>query len=451
MSAPFTELPNPISEYSLMCRGCLADSGEMKNIVEWGLVDEFYKCTDIEVSNLDGLSQLLCVSCEETLTSCMRFRERCQRTDIALKNKLQNEEESAKEAVQQEKEMENTAVCVQHDKKLVFMITAPDMDAKIYLNCPYDCREKFQKKKDLFYHLLKTHQVDKKCYIDLQYYCSHPNCHYHVSKEKKYFTGRKYLNQHYNKVHKSKDIKCEKCNSSFINTANFYKHLETCNVVYSCQICNKYYKVHEQLIVHLMRRHPDVHKQYKESRALKRKLDSNFENKKKQKTEAEKLNEYLCDSPKRSSATQTSKLEDNLKNDVCFWKNDNYETKTDEISTQTVFEDLLSLKSVTSEDDSIFFSETVSLSDIQTQTLPIDFGRSNKETLTEIKYPDFTIKETQTCCCLDSPKLLNMGDGVSKSTETQTADKMIVKSDVLLSCSTETQTYFDGDFDKNSL
>ncbi|XP_053622818.1 uncharacterized protein LOC128682230 [Plodia interpunctella] len=449
MSAPYTELAKPVSEFSLMCRGCLADSGEMKNIIEWGFVEEFCKYTDVEVSNLDGLSQLLCNTCEETLASCKRFREQCQRSNVLLKNKLQSEEASQEPVQHGNVTKVNTAVCVKYNKKLVFMITAPNIEAKVYLDCPY-CREKFQKKKDLFYHLLKTHHVDKKMFIDLQYYCSYPNCHYHVSNETKYFTERKYLNQHYNKVHRSKDIKCEKCNQSFINTAKFYKHLNTCNIVYSCQICDKYYKAHEQLIVHLMRRHPDVHKQYKESRALKRKINSNFENKK-QKTDDQKLNELFCDSPKRTSATQTSTLEDSLKNDVIFWKNDNYDTKKDEISTQTVFEDLLSLKSVTSEDDSIFFSETVSLSDIHTQTLPVDFGRSHKETITDSSYLDLTIKETQTCCCLDSPKLFKLCDAMSKSTETQTAERLMVKSDVLLSCSTETQTYFDGDFDKNSL
>uniref|UniRef100_A0A2A4IUZ5 Uncharacterized protein n=1 Tax=Heliothis virescens TaxID=7102 RepID=A0A2A4IUZ5_HELVI len=165
----------------------------------------------------------------------------------------------------------------------------------------------------------------------------------------------------------------------------------------------------------------------------------------------------FCDSPKKSSATQ---IPEDIKNDVTLPAWQSNETKTDEISTQVAFEDLLSLKSQNSEDE-IFFSEGVSLSDIQTQTFPLEFGlsRSNKETQScknsETQSPDLSIKETQTCCChYDSPKPnFKLFDSLSSSpasvnhtsTETQTGDlKMTLKSDVLLNfISTETQTCSD--------
>lgn len=49
MTAPFTELEKPLNEYSLLCRGCLASSGEMKNMMEWGLLEDFHKITEISV------------------------------------------------------------------------------------------------------------------------------------------------------------------------------------------------------------------------------------------------------------------------------------------------------------------------------------------------------------------------------------------------------------------
>lgn len=49
MSAPFKELATPLNEYNMVCRGCLAASGEMKNMFEWGLHKEFAKYTDVQV------------------------------------------------------------------------------------------------------------------------------------------------------------------------------------------------------------------------------------------------------------------------------------------------------------------------------------------------------------------------------------------------------------------
>lgn len=37
------------AEEPLVCRGCLANAGEMKNMYDWGLNEEFFKITDIKV------------------------------------------------------------------------------------------------------------------------------------------------------------------------------------------------------------------------------------------------------------------------------------------------------------------------------------------------------------------------------------------------------------------
>lgn len=266
--------------------------------------------------------------------------------------------------------------------------------------------------------MTKCHGIGKKTDIELQYYCNMPECSYFLNSGKdKYFKERKLLNQHFNKVHLDKIYCCLQCSLTFSTPTSLERHSKSCNVSFLCQVCNKSYDTNEKLLVHLLRKHPDLHKQYKEEKKILKRKPATVINTdlKRPKSDQERLNEFFCDSPKRSSATQTLNLEDNIKNDVTLplWhttstKNYNFETKTDEISTQTVFEDLLSLKSQSSEDDSIFFSESVSLSDIQTQTFPLEFGlsRSNKETITcETQSPDLSIKETQTCFCLYDPKI----------------------------------------------
>lgn len=337
---------------------------------------------------------------------------------------------------------ENTVNYIQLNDKLVIQITAPDMVSKIYISC-LQCEQKFIKKKDLSLHITKCHGIGKRRDIELQYYCNMPECSYFLNSGKdKYFKERKFLNQHFNKVHSDKIYHCQQCNLTFSTQSSRERHIKTCNVSFLCQVCNISYDSNEKLLVHLLRKHPDLHKQYKEEKKiLKRKPATSINSDlKRPKSDQERLNEFFCDSPKRSSATQTLNLEDNIKNDVTLplWP-----TKTDEISTQTVFEDLLSLKSQSSEDDSIFFSESVSLSDIQTQTFPLEFGlsRSNKETITcETQSPDLSIKETQTCFCLyDSPKIADFSTASIPVTSSLSLTSTIqaselrsnIKSDVL--------------------
>lgn len=38
-----------LNEYFKMCRGCLAQSGEMKNMYEWGLAEDFANFAYVQV------------------------------------------------------------------------------------------------------------------------------------------------------------------------------------------------------------------------------------------------------------------------------------------------------------------------------------------------------------------------------------------------------------------
>ncbi|XP_037293007.1 uncharacterized protein LOC115450085 [Manduca sexta] len=450
MSTSSEKIQSPMSEFALVCRGCLTYANPMKNMYEWGLAEDFFRLTDVEGGRDEGISELLCAACEETLRVCKSFRLQCLESDMLLRNTAKKKTPDPGPDIPLEVNISH----ILDDDKLTIYISLPDSQDKIQLPCPYDCKGEYQKKYDLKQHLIKLHQKPKDYCVETRFYCTAMDCSYNAGSERqKWFSERKFLNQHYKKVHRRKLFQCRYCSEGFSAQPDYRRHMTICNLKYPCEICNTEYKNREKYLVHLLRKHPDLHKKYK---AEKRK--SKLVNDSKKAKNDEKFD--FCDSPKRTFATQTLSPEDTIKNDVALpsWQSlpgkSEDEIKRDEISTQTVFEDLLSLKSQTSEDE-IYFSETVSLSDIQTQTFPVEFGlsRSNKETLTnETQSPDLSIKETQTCLCLyDSPKFnYKLFDSISSSpsslnltsTETQTSEfKSTVKSDVLLSFnSAETQT-----------
>lgn len=296
------------------------------------------------------------------------------------------------------------------------MITAPNTEEKLVYPCPYSCNETFLKQSLLSIHLLKAHSKNNDFTVEIQFHCSHTDCLYHID-NKKHFAKRKQLNQHFNKVHKDK-IVCGRCNLKFSNDVVYKNHLNSCNFLHWCQVCDKKYMTDERLMVHLMRNHPELHRQYKKEKAEKRKSDAHSLRKKARK--ADDSDDLM---PKRSSATQTLQ---NVKNNVLLsWQPDS-ETKTDEISTQTVFEELLKTQS---EDELIYGSLTLS-----------EFGLSR---VNRNESPDLSTKKTQTCDCLYDP-LSRVQERISNeciSTETQT----LHLDDFSNFNSAETQTSFEED------
>ncbi|XP_046976118.1 uncharacterized protein LOC124542216 [Vanessa cardui] len=433
-------------DLTLVCRGCLETTREMKNMIEFGLAEDFQKLTNIKINKTDGLSKLICTECENVILRCRIFQEQCSQSDFILNVVSKKQSlDSANDTKSFDDASQNTITYLMHDKKLVIKVMAPDPDVKITYQCPQSCSERFKKKTDLLQHLVRRHELSDFA-IDVEYYCSFTNCQYHVDATSgKHFTGRKYLNQHTSKVHGEK-VTCKSCSLNFSCGNEFDRHLKTCSVTHKCKVCEREFKTNERLLVHLLRKHPTLHRKYKmERKNCKRK----FQDVDCKVKEQENVLEYVCDSPTRSFATQTLQLDENIRNDVTLpsWQQEG--RGRDEISTQTVFEDLLSLKSQTSEDESIFYSETVSLSDIQTQTLPLEFGlsRSNKQTITsETQSPDLSIKETQTCFCLYDSLKSNfkcgdlMATGSFCTTETQT---LALETDLLSFSSAETQTCFE--------
>lgn len=44
-----TELNELNMDPTQVCRGCLTSSGEMKNMIEYGLLEDFYKFSEVKV------------------------------------------------------------------------------------------------------------------------------------------------------------------------------------------------------------------------------------------------------------------------------------------------------------------------------------------------------------------------------------------------------------------
>lgn len=247
---------------TLVCRGCLAEWGEMKNMHEWGLDADFFRYTNIPWVSLQGLPVLLCSECEEDLNKTKSFVDRCQESDKIAKRKL-NIEKKEKPKVSQCHVSSNL-----EEDKLIFSITSPDPDDKIMLPCPFlTCTSRFPKKWLLNQHLTKNHKIAANFKIEQHYYCTIVGCAYsYNSVPNKYFSDRKFLNQHFNKLHKDKNYSCAKCKKMFALKSDLYRHLRTCNLIYTCTMCKKEYTSNESYLVHLKRRHPHIHTKYKQEK-----------------------------------------------------------------------------------------------------------------------------------------------------------------------------------------
>lgn len=500
------------------------------------------------------------------------------------------------------------------EHKVIMIVTAPHPNEIIRLKCPIDnCTAVFNKNSHLLIHLKKSHGYSEDLELEQQYYCTEENCIYNQkSRPKKFFAGRKFLNQHMVKKHKNKAHVCDECHFKFPTMSAFYRHQKTCNLLYLCVLCRATFNNNETYLVHLARKHPSVHAIYKqEKRAQKRsssvnnntdvsppktfklvpktyletgiipgdqseetflrpdvsialthsEINEETSEQAEKETENTEVNneageeetaaeversppwfdnndvfettvtstevrsdeeinnadkeinnetindeaavlvgtgdnecydaiigddehiieEEVIDEESKASLDVidlTETIEDTkeilgsefgicpfgqkktsatqfpeITNDVSLnpWDNKNdFEIQTDDMSTQTVFGDLLR-----SQQDDIFFSESVSLSDIQTQTMPLEFGLTQNHKGTQSQSPDLSYKETQTSFDLYDNRKRNFrifdsrssspGAGFISNAQTQTSDlRSPIRSDVLLSFSSaETQTYYD--------
>lgn len=122
------------------------------------------------------------------------------------------------------------------------------------------CASTFQSISNLQLHLEKHHRVDVHKLVDndatVQYYCPVVKCKYNAYEEngKNHFRSRKYLRQHFLKVHATKDVKCTKCDKQFANETLKMQHERVCGLLFKCRDCEWTYSSRESLLTHCRRK-----------------------------------------------------------------------------------------------------------------------------------------------------------------------------------------------------
>lgn len=114
----------------------------------------------------------------------------------------------------------------------------------------------------LYLHMLKHHNVDTResnSKTKIRFFCPEKHCKYseNVQPNARSFTSKKYLKQHYMKVHAKKNIPCSRCDKIFSNQAFKTAHESSCGQNFVCTECNWTYKSKEALMTHCRRKnHP---------------------------------------------------------------------------------------------------------------------------------------------------------------------------------------------------
>lgn len=122
------------------------------------------------------------------------------------------------------------------------------------------CLSTFTSLSNLNMHLEKHHRIQVKKLIDkqceVQYFCQVQKCKYNVTQNcgLQFFKSRKYLRQHFLKVHAAKNEKCSKCCKSFASVALKNLHEKSCGMSFKCVDCDWKYTTRECLLTHCRRK-----------------------------------------------------------------------------------------------------------------------------------------------------------------------------------------------------
>lgn len=109
--------------------------------------------------------------------------------------------------------------------------------------------------------MLKHHNIDTRESNSktIRYFCPEENCKYNenVQPNAKSFSSKKYLKQHYMKVHAKKTLPCSRCDKIFSSQSFKSAHESSCGQQFVCSECNWPYKSKEALMTHCRRKnHP---------------------------------------------------------------------------------------------------------------------------------------------------------------------------------------------------
>lgn len=122
------------------------------------------------------------------------------------------------------------------------------------------CSSTFTSGSNLNMHLEKHHGVEVLKFVDkqseVQYFCPVQKCKYNVlqNQSHQFFKSKKYLRQHFLKVHAAKKEKCSKCDKTFANVSLLAQHERSCGILFKCIDCDWEYKTRECLLTHCRRK-----------------------------------------------------------------------------------------------------------------------------------------------------------------------------------------------------
>lgn len=148
-----------------------------------------------------------------------------------------------------------------------------------------DCTSSFNKISNLQLHLVKHHKVGslvpKSKGVVFRFFCPKKDCVYNIDRaNNKSFSQKRLLKQHYMKMHASKDYVCNKCGLQNSLASAHARHSKSCGMKFSCGACGWEYNSNESLLVHLMRKHPQIHQAYLKNKAECKKKSSEVSKKK---------------------------------------------------------------------------------------------------------------------------------------------------------------------------
>lgn len=152
--------------------------------------------------------------------------------------------------------------CSMEVNEILKMIPSESLLAKdTSLECSvFGCDSIFKSSSNLLLHLEKHHRMNVKKWIDtntaVQYYCPAANCKYNMNEDAhaKHFKSKKYLRQHYMKVHATKVAQCAKCDKSFGSSSLLQQHERFCGEKFQCVDCGWSYSSRECLLTHCRRK-----------------------------------------------------------------------------------------------------------------------------------------------------------------------------------------------------
>lgn len=128
-----------------------------------------------------------------------------------------------------------------------------------------ECKSVFTKSSNLNMHLERHHKISvpkmDNSNLEVQYHCPAKDCVYNRFEDEhaKYFKTKKYLRQHYMKVHAAKTAQCGTCDKSFASATFLRQHEIFCGMEFQCGDCDAVYTSRECLLTHCRRKSHSPH------------------------------------------------------------------------------------------------------------------------------------------------------------------------------------------------